>query len=90
MRRHGLQLPDAVLSNQVSRDRRGSETMFLGSVIVIVGTALLLTQTGVLSGSGWDLVLPASVIALGVSLISDGLKDRRRWNQRPRPGDDRD
>lgn len=49
--------------------------MWFGVAIIIVGVVLLLQNLGLVSGGAWDIIWPALIILLGVSILAR--RDRR-------------
>lgn len=49
--------------------------MWFGVSIIIVGVVLLLQNLGLVSGGAWNIIWPALIIILGVSILAR--KDRR-------------
>jgi hypothetical protein len=49
--------------------------MFFGIVLVILGALLLLNEIGIINWSGWGVIWPILIIAVGVKLIAG---DKRR------------
>jgi Ca2+/H+ antiporter len=50
--------------------------MWLGIAIIIIGVILLLQNLGYVSGTVWGVILPAFIIAVGLSMIFGGGKRR--------------
>ncbi len=51
--------------------------MFFGIILVILGAMLLLNEMGIIHWSGWGIIWPILIIAVGVKLIAG--------DKRPRP-----
>ena len=52
--------------------------VFVGVLLLLMGVLMLLEELGVIYGDAWDYVMPAILIAIGVSIIFDNLLKRRR------------
>jgi len=46
--------------------------MFIGILVLVVGVVFLLQNIGYISGSVWDIIWPAIVIVVGLSMIFRG------------------
>jgi len=46
--------------------------MFIGILVLVVGVVFLLQNLGYISGSVWDIIWPAIVIVVGLSMIFRG------------------
>ena len=51
--------------------------MYVGSLILVLGVIMFLTQLGVLTGDVWDYVFPTALVALGISLMAERRRDKR-------------
>ena len=43
--------------------------IFLGILLLLIGTLMLLERFGIIYGDVWDFVFPLALIALGVSFV---------------------
>ncbi len=48
--------------------------MFIGILLLILGVLMFLERTGVISGSFGDYIIPAALVALGLSMVLDHKK----------------
>lgn len=55
--------------------------MWFGVSIIIVGVILLLQNLGLVSGGAWNVIWPAIIILLGISILAR--KDRRQSFSKP-------
>jgi len=53
--------------------------MFAGLVIILVGIIFLLQNLGILNNNAWDIVWPAIIVLLGISIL---VKPYYHYNQR--------
>lgn len=49
--------------------------MWFGVAIIVVGVVLLLQNLGLVSGGAWDLIWPALIVLIGISILAK--RDRR-------------
>ena len=52
--------------------------MFVGLLLLLLGTLLLLDQLGIIRGGVWDYFWPASIIAVGLSMIANHARNKKR------------
>jgi len=52
--------------------------LFAGIVLIILGGLLLLERLGIIYGDVWDIFWPAVLIALGISLLWEHRRSRRK------------
>lgn len=50
--------------------------MFIGMLLLILGVLMLLDKLGVIYGDVWDYFIPASIIAVGFSIIFNHRKKK--------------
>jgi hypothetical protein len=50
--------------------------MFFGIILVILGALLLLNEMGIIHWSGWGVIWPILIIAVGVKLITGEKRPR--------------
>lgn len=51
--------------------------MFIGILLLIIGVLMLLDRTGLINIHVGEFILPAILVALGVSMISKGSKSKK-------------
>jgi len=52
--------------------------MFIGALLLVLGTIMLLDRMGIIEGGIWDYFWPIAVIALGISMIYRGRSGSRK------------
>jgi uncharacterized membrane protein HdeD (DUF308 family) len=52
--------------------------MFVGVLLLLLGALMLMDKFGLLRGDAWDYFWPLAVIALGVSLVFDSTRKKKR------------
>ena len=56
--------------------------MFVGLLVLVVGVVFLLQNLGYISGSVWNIVWPAIIIVVGLSMIFRGRIRRSVFDQK--------
>ena len=52
--------------------------MFVGVLLLLLGALMLMDKFGLLRGDAWYYFWPLAVIALGVSLVFDSTRNKKR------------
>ena len=52
--------------------------LFAGIVLIILGTLLILERLGIIYGDIWDVFWPTVLIALGISMLWEHRRSRRK------------
>ncbi len=51
--------------------------MFVGSLLLLMGVLLLLSQMGIITGGVWNYFWPAAIIAVGLSMIFNHVRRKK-------------
>jgi hypothetical protein len=51
--------------------------MFIGFLLLLLGTLLLLSQMGIITGGFWNYFWPAAIIAVGLSMIFNHVRSKK-------------